>query len=142
MLGGGARSIRSFHSHTQKSSQIGLFHRTTSPRFTRLSVRSLIASLFATSHPQSHSSVLKMSVAQFFPFLKKWIKVKNTHRLSEHAEWSRSLMALHLQVGRGRMIPISPQECCQRGASSQENGREVNCRRDFNEGFSTELDCK
>lgn len=37
-------------------------------RFTRLSARSLIASLFATSHPQSHSSVLKMSVAQFFPF--------------------------------------------------------------------------
>lgn len=67
---GGARSIRSFHSHTQKAVKLGSF--TAQPvRFTRLSVRSLIiASLFATSHPQSHSSVLKMSVAQFFPFKK------------------------------------------------------------------------
>lgn len=40
------------------------------------------------------------------------------------------------------MIPRSAQECCQRGASSQGNGREVNCRRDFNEGFSIELDYK
>lgn len=29
------------------------------------------------------------------------------------------------------MNAISPQECCQRGASWQGNGREVNCRRDF-----------
>ena len=34
------------------------------------------------------------------------------------------------------MILRSAQECCQRGASSQENGIEVNCRRNFSEGFS------
>lgn len=70
--------------HTlKKAVNLGSF--TAQPvRFTRLSVRSLIASLFATSHPQSHSSVLKMSVVQFFPL--KVDKNENTHRLLEHAE--------------------------------------------------------
>lgn len=44
-------------------------------------------------------------------------------------------MAKHLQMGRGRVILTSPKECCQRGASSRENGREVNCRRDCSEDF-------
>lgn len=54
--------------HTLKKQSNWALSPTQPVRFTRLSVRSLIASLFATSHPQSHSSVLKMSVAQFFPF--------------------------------------------------------------------------
>lgn len=56
--------------HTlRKQSDLGSFTAHPVLLHASLSVRSLIiASLFATSHPQSHSSVLKMSVAQFVPF--------------------------------------------------------------------------
>lgn len=97
---GGARSICSFHSHTQKAVKIRDSFTAQPVRFTRLSpfAHSPLHSS-PQAHPQSHSSVLKKSAAQFFPFFKKVDKSENTHRLSEHAEWSRSLMALHLQVG-------------------------------------------
>lgn len=92
-------------------------------------------------HPQSHSRVLSMSLAQILPFdlfvffkrkTKKVDKKGTPTVLSAHAKeiavlWWQSINTW----GRGRLTVTSAAHCGQTGASSQESGRDVNCRRDF-----------
>lgn len=81
---GGARSICSFHSHTQKAVNLGSF--TAQPvRFTRLSP-------FAHSSLHSSPQAILNRTHQFLKcqlrssFHLKVDKNENTHRLLEHAE--------------------------------------------------------
>lgn len=154
---GGACSICSFHSHSHQShhpsqSHVARSHRTTSLFARSLSsTRSFALSILSFSqrhsspptshHPQSHSEFWKCHFAQILPFdllKKKKGKTKKVDKKgtptvsSAHAKeiavlWWQSINAW----GRGQLTVTSATQCCQTGASSQESGRDVNCRRDF-----------